>query len=59
MEYSLADIKQLEVELELPPGVNFIDYVRELEMLKEQTGLFFRGLREIIFLTEEVYKKEM
>lgn len=58
MAYTLEDIKQLEVELDLPPGVNFIDHVRQLEMLKEQAVLFFGSLREIIFLTEEVYKKE-
>lgn len=58
MEYSLEDIRQLEVELELNPDVNFIDYVRELHLLKEQTELFFGSLREIIFLAEEVYRKE-
>lgn len=58
MSYTLEDIKQLEIELDLGKDKNFIDYVREAHLLKEQTELFFRSLREIIFLTEEVYKKE-
>jgi hypothetical protein len=58
LRYTLEDIKQLEVELELNSDVNFIDYVRELHLLKEQTQLFFTGLREIIFLAEDYYRKE-
>ncbi len=57
MDYTLEDIKQLEVELELDSKVNFIDYVRELEMLKDQTFTFFNGLREIILASKEEHKK--
>jgi hypothetical protein len=58
MSYTLEEIKQLEIEMDLPAGKHFIDHVRELELLREQAQLFFRNLREIILLTEEVYQRE-
>ena len=40
--YKIDDIQTLEKELKIAAGMNFIEYVRELELLKEQTQLFLK-----------------